>query len=362
MKIQYIGNFTDGTGWAKASTYNALALSSAGYDIYCKEVKYNKNKVILEEQILELLAKESTNFDVVVQHVLPKDYQYFGGVKNVGFVALESIILTNVVWLKNLNMMDEIWVPNKESRDCLFNSGIAVEKIKILPHTFNYSKITNSNNPASISQLNNTFNFVFIGEFCKRKNLEALLRAFHGEFDYVEPVNLFIKTSSNIETLNEFRTDVRKRMKLGSRYKEEVIVCDYLQEDILTAITKQCHAFVMPSYGEAWCYPAMEAMALGLPVIYTSDIGIKDYSGNGLGFPVVSEVSYCYGATDTFEDIYTSRDLWREISVPDLQMNMRKVFELYNSHQEKYNSLSEKIKETIKYYDFRNAEIAKGLI
>lgn len=362
MKIQYIGNFTDGTGWAKASTYNALALQSAGYDVYCKELKYNQNQVILEDGITELLSKESSTFDAVVHHVLPKDYRYIGGVKNIGFVALESIILSNIQWVKNLYMMDELWVPNEASRNCLVNSGIPYEKIKVLPHTFNYERITTSNSGASISILDNTFNFAFVGEFCKRKNLEAILRAFHNEFDYVEPVNLFIKTSSNIETLNAFRTDVRKRMKLGSRYKEEIIICDYIPEEVLVAILKQCHAFVMPSYGEAWCYPAMESAALGLPTIYTSGIGIEDYAEYELSFPVESQVTYCYGATDTFEDIYTSKDLWREISIPDLQMTMRKVFELYQTKQDEYQSICETVKANIGKYDFRNPEIARGIL
>jgi glycosyltransferase involved in cell wall biosynthesis len=362
MKIQYIGNFTDGTGWAKASTYNALALKSAGYDVYCKEVKYNQNQVILEDDITELLSKESSTFDVVVHHVLPKDYRYIGGVKNIGFIALESIIISNIQWLKNLYMMDELWVPNEASRNCLVNSGIPYEKIKILPHTFNYERLVNSNGGASISTLDNTFNFAFVGEFCKRKNLEAVLRAFHNEFDYIEPVNLFIKTSSTIDTLNAFRTDVRKRMKLGTRYKEEVIICDYIPEEVLTSVLKQCHAFVMPSYGEAWCYPAMESVALGLPTIYTSGIGIEDYSEYELSFPVESQPTYCYGATDTFEDIYTSKDLWREISIPDLQMTMRKVFELHQTKQDEYQSISQQIKTNISKYDFRNPEIARGIL
>jgi glycosyltransferase involved in cell wall biosynthesis len=362
MRIQYIGNFTDGTGWAKASTYNALALQSAGYDVYCKELKYNENKIILEEEIENLLLKESPTFDAVVHHVLPKDYRYIGGVKNIGFIALESIILSNIHWIKNLYMMDEIWVPNEASRNCLVNSGIEYEKIKILPHTFNYHRIVNSDNGANITALNNTFNFAFVGEFSKRKNLEALLRAFHNEFDYIEPVNLFIKTFSNMDILNAFRTDVRKRMKLGNRYKDEVMLCDYLPEDVLGAVLKQCHAFVMPSYGEAWCYPAMESMALGLPVIYTSGIGIEEYADNQSNFPVESQTAFCYGATDTLDDIYTSKDLWKEINVADLQMTMRKVFELYQTKHDEYKSISEKVKTSISKYDFRNPEIARGIL
>ncbi len=43
-----------------------------------------------------------------------------------------------------------------------------------------------------IDNLLNTFNFGFIGEFTERKNIQALARAFHSEFDYDEPVNLYV--------------------------------------------------------------------------------------------------------------------------------------------------------------------------
>ena len=106
----------------------------------------------------------------------------------------------------------------------------------------------------------------------------------------------------------------------------------------------------------------MESAALGLPTIYTSGIGIEDYSEHELSFPVESQVTYCYGATDTFEDIYTSKDLWREISIPDLQMTMRKVFELYQTKQDEYQSICETVKANIGKYDFRNPEIARGIL
>ncbi len=69
MKIKYIGNFNDGTGWAKAATYKAIALDYAGYDVYCEELKYNNVSVILEGKIAELLDKKSDAYDVVIHHV-----------------------------------------------------------------------------------------------------------------------------------------------------------------------------------------------------------------------------------------------------------------------------------------------------
>jgi glycosyltransferase involved in cell wall biosynthesis len=361
MKIQYIGNFTDGTGWAKASTYNALALSNAGYDIYCTEIKYNNMSNMLEPEIQTLLEKQSDFFDVVIQHVLPRDYRYFGGVKNVGFTVLETNTLSNVPWIKNMRMMDEMLVPNRGSQKALESMGISS---KILPHTFNFDSIANLEIAASVDQLKNTFNFVFVGEFVKRKNLEALIRAFHNEFDFIEPVNLYIKTwGTDIQNVNNFCQEIKNRLKKCSKYKTEVVICDYIPENIVLSTMKQCHFFVMPSYGEAWCYPAMESMALGVPVIYTKGIGIEDYAVDGVsGAGVESRLEFCYGATDTIPDLYTSQDTWNEISVVDLQQKMRMAFNTYFQAKDVYDQLSKNSIEVASKYNYKNCEFVKGIL
>jgi glycosyltransferase involved in cell wall biosynthesis len=361
MKIKYIGNFSDGTGWAKASTYNALALSSAGHDVYCEEVKYNKAEVFLEEEIKNLLAKQTDSFDMVVHHILPKDYRYVPGVINVGCVELENEHFSNVVWLKRLNTMDMIWVPNKGSKRCLESSGINSSKIKVFNHTFNYEKIINLKSIASVAQLKNSFNFVFVGEFVKRKNIEALLIAFHNEFDRVEPVNLYIKTNGNAPSVTQHCDEVKNRMKKSNQYKKDVIVTDYMPEEVLLSTIQQCHAFVMPSYGEAWCYPAIEAMALGVPPIYTSGIGIEDYASQ-VGFAVKSRETPCYGAIDTLEDLYTSEDSWLEIDIFDLQRKMREVYELFQQDKAGYDRLRNSCIKEVEKFNFTNNKIVEDLV
>jgi glycosyltransferase involved in cell wall biosynthesis len=360
MKIKYIGNFNDGTGWAKAATYNALALDAAGHDIYCEEFSYNKASVVLEPYIENLINKKSEEYDIIVNHVLPNDYKYSSAVKNVGFVSLETLNLSSVPWLKKLSIMDEIWVPNIASKECLKNSGIESGKIKVFPHTFNFYKTIHADSNQRIAQLSNgTFNFVFNGEFTKRKNIEALLIAFHNEFENIEPVNLFIKTNRDANLVNEFCSSVKARMKKIGGYKSEIVVAGYIDENTLLRAIKDCHAFVMPSYGEAWCYPALEAMALGIPPIYTKGIGIGDFDSIGLEVP--SRIAPCYAANDTFEDLYTSKDLWLEIDILELQKVMRNAYEsLKNPNISQ--SIKSKCVEKAKQFDFTNTEITKGLV
>ena len=363
MKIKYIGNFNDGTGWAKASTYNALALDAAGYDVYCSEVKYNNVNNVLEQRITELLTKESSDFDVVIQHVLPMDYKYVGGAKNIGFIALENVKFSNRAWLASLKIMDDIFVPNVASKEAL-----AMNKIesKVFNHSFNLSKIQNSPKVTNIPELDGKFNFVFVGEFVERKNIEALVLAFHNEFHYTEPVNLYIKTSGKSpQEVKGFCDEVKAKMKKTTRYKAEIIVSDYMDENALWSTLRQCHAFAMPSRGEAWCYPAMEAMAIGIPVIYTDGIGVGDYVKNlETGLSVLSYATPCYGANDTFQDIYTSKDAWLEPSIYHLQAAMRNMYLSYISGNENfnYNNFSNNCLEAVKKYDYTNSKLVEGLL
>lgn len=355
MKIKYIGNFNDGTGWAKASTYNALALDAAGHDVYCEEKKYNNNNIVLESKIEELMAKTTDSFDVIVQHVLPPDYKYYQGVKNVGFVELETLTLSHTLWLKKLNSMDEIWVANHGSMQCLENSGISKDKIKVLPHFFNIEKVKKTNEQIRVPELDGTFNFIFTGEFSKRKNLEALIFAFNNEFDISEPVNLVIKTNVAQNTVGDFIDSVKDRMRKGSKYKKEIVITGYMEQEALNSIVSNCHAFVIPSYGEAWCYPAIESMALGLVPIYTHGIGVQDF--DVCGFAVESRIIPCYGAVDTLPDLYTSNDYWLEINPFDLQKKMREVYYTYMTNRDYFASLSKICIEKADLYDYNNSKM-----
>jgi glycosyltransferase involved in cell wall biosynthesis len=132
-----------------------------------------------------------------------------------------------------------------------------------------------------------------------------------------------------------------------------------MSEADLFGVIKNCHAFVMPSYGEAWCYPALEAMTFGIPPIYTKGIGIEDFDSSG--FFVDSRVTPCYGANDTFDFLYTSDDFWLEIDIMDLQKKLRQVYELQANPKE-FNSLKEICTMRAKQFHFTNTEITRGII
>lgn len=350
MNIKYIGNFKDGTGWAKACVYNALSIKQTGVNINCTPIKYNNSDIEIEKDIDELINSDFDNYDIVVNHCLPTEYKWNYNSKNVGFVALETERLSNKFWTKKINLMDEIWVPNVQSQNCLLNSDVRVP-IKIFKHRFNYYDLLNNKSQVKINGIEHSYNFAFVGDFSKRKNIESLLRAFFCEFEYFENVNLFLKLNGEMAKIESFTNEVKKRCRKISKSKNPIIINSYLNYFDLMSIIKQCHTFVLPSYGEACCYPALESAAVGLNVLYTEGIGIDNYISGNKAVPVKSNLTPCYGATDALEGLYLYNDFWREIDTYELAKAMREIVlspPKGDNSYEQYDYRSEETKQLVK--------------
>ena len=63
-------------------------------------------------------------------------------------------------------------------------------------------------------------------------------------------------------------------------------VDQYVSARTLPGLYAAAHAFVLPSRGEGWGRPHVEAMAMGLPVIATNWSGPTAYMNEGNGYPV----------------------------------------------------------------------------
>ena len=111
---------------------------------------------------------------------------YNGNYKNIGMYDYETDSI-NFKWQKQLSLMDGVFVTNK------YSAKPVNKNVKIVNHASNLDKYRQSYEPFDIPHLKNKFVFYFIGELNKRKNLEALLKAFHLEFKRHEDVELVLK-------------------------------------------------------------------------------------------------------------------------------------------------------------------------
>jgi glycosyltransferase involved in cell wall biosynthesis len=323
MRILYIGHYRDGTGWGNAALNNILSLDSAGIDVVPRAITYEDKDRSYPDRIKDLEANNSTGCDVVIQHTLPSNFTYNSNFKNIGILTCETSNFKSTGWQHNCNLMDELWVSSVYTRQQVIDSGVT-KPVKVIPYGLDIDKYKESNGQ-KIQQLVNSFTFGFIGEFIERKNVKALVQAYHLEFDPREPVNLFIKTSKkDLEHVQGYFKHIRKGMKLRDNYKEEVVICGMMPEEDYLSIMSQIDCFVIPSRGEACCIPSLEAMAMGIPTIYTEGIGVDHAFGNGV--PVKSYPTPCFGAIETLPNLDTAEADWKEIDIRELAKAMRDMY------------------------------------
>lgn len=353
-KILYIGNYRDHSGYGDACLHNLNALSTTDLSIACRPITFDGfSRKSVPNHILHYEQTDLHNIDAVVYHTLPHLYSYDGNFKNIGIFYSETTSLKELGWNKYINLMDQLIVPQVTQSDT--TKVYTNKRVDICPIPLDIKAYQNLELSATINDLSSSFNFLFVGELNKRKNLSALLQAFYTEFHPSEPVNLLLKLSDSrltseqlMEKFEELDQKVQNGLKIRKKYKKVGVLCGHYEKIHLLSFMRQCHCYVCPSYGEAWCIPAIEAASMGLPLIYTKNNGMDHIIPSS--YPIESTEVPCYGYVDSLEGLYTSNNSWYEISISHLSARMRDLYNLYQTNNQEYVKISEKTKsETLKY-------------
>ncbi len=369
-KVLVISNYYDGTGWSRAGIDLILTLDLAGYDIVCRPIKLNNEVVPPPQRVLELEAKNDATPDVVIQHVLPHFMHYDARAgKNIGYYESETTFNDNN-WLERLSCMDEIWVVCNEQKNYLQSQKIT-KPIHVVPHGIDIDKFNKNYPKVDNPVLQDQFIFYTIGEFNRRKNLGALVKAFHMEFDSDEAVQLLIKTSIHgkhpqeaAQLIKQFCDEIKTGLKKYANlydYKKELIATDKLSEEDLGGLHRSCHCFVSASHGESCCYPAMDALGFGNPVVASATGGFLDYINlyEQNGALVYGEDERIFGAIDTFPDLCASNDEWFVPNLEKMMIAMRRIYTdvksgkqtkencIKTAYNYSYENIGKKIKEIL---------------
>ena len=335
MKVLYLGNWRDGTGWGNAAQGYILSLDAAGVNVVPRHIKLNNREVEIPERILELERRSDKDCDVVIQHVLPHHLDYNGSFdKNIALYVTETDHCKNTVWPERLNLMDECWIPNHDMLNNAKNSNICAP-MHIVPHACDIYKYQAEYEPLQMDIIKDKFVFYYIGEHNRRKNLMALIKAFHLEFGCDEGVALVLKAHIPEESvaesekyLREMANTIKDGLKLypqRSMYHPEIFICQYLSDVDIMRLHATCDCFVSPSFGEAWGIPTFDAMAMGKTPISTSTGGPKDYLTD-CGWLVDAKKESCFGMVDSFSEMYAGNEKWDRIDLEALRKAMRDAY------------------------------------
>lgn len=345
MNILFVGPYRQGDGWGLATRSYIKAVGTKYKNITTRPIYLaGSDNTFNDTEILGYENSFYDNYDVVIQKTLPhclfsnKSYK-----KNIGLFVLETNNLINSDCIYNINRMDEIWVPSSFEAQTLNKSGVT-RPIKVISQPLDIEFIEQHRdyklelNPV----INNMFKFYFIGEYVYRKNILDLVTAFNLAFDYTEPVCLIIKTSqggmSEQQASSYIENDINNlKRKLGNskKYKKEILITNKISYKDIIGLHNACDCFVAPSYGEAFCRPAAEALVLGKTPIVNKNTGMKDYINDDNGFLVKSHktpVILEQRTLSTDFDIYNADEYWYKIDIYDLIEKMKLVYNLHKQN------------------------------
>lgn len=212
-------------------------------------------------------------------------------------------------WLQHKDDVDEIWVPCRFVYWVFEHAGFPSEKLQIIPEpidVFQYDPavvspivlprdLSKDWNQASNYALEPStamhFNFFSVFKWEDRKGWDILLRAYCGAFSRSSNVSLYLSTyiygaaRDASLVLEKIRTYVENDINISWDVVPHIhVISEQLTEADMVQMYASVDAFVMPTKGEGWGLPAVQAMSMALPTIVTNWSGIVDFASGDNSF------------------------------------------------------------------------------
>ena len=252
-------------------------------------------------------------FDLSVQVQIPNEWQELAPV-NIGVTAGIESTKISPEWVRGCETVDKIIVVSEHAKYAFVNTVYQVTDPKGNPLTAQVQqpievvgypvKKTDSCKKFNLD-LKYDFNFLTVGTWIPRKNLENTIKWFVEEFGEQE-VGLIIKTSLARNCLQDRRFTFEKLQQILKNYKgrkcEVYLLHGDLNEEEMTSLYQhpKVKALVSLSHGEGFGLPLFEAAYNGLPIIAPNWSGhcdflympVKDKKGKIKKTAMFSAVSY----------------------------------------------------------------------
>jgi glycosyltransferase involved in cell wall biosynthesis len=198
----------------------------------------------------------------------------------IGFTMLEVDGLP-AEWVAACNRVDEVWVPSSFNRATFADSGVR-RPIRIVPLGYNPDRF-NPQLPSRRASARYTFLSVF--EWGERKAPELLLRAYARAFSARDDVLLLLRVNNFDPTLDVAGEIAALGLPAGGP-PVALLYNQQLAAEQLGSLYRAADCFVLPTRGEGWGMPILEAMACGLPAIATDWSGQAEFLNTHVAYPL----------------------------------------------------------------------------
>jgi len=205
-----------------------------------------------------------------------------------------------------LRGIDEVWATSHYALESAVAGGVPREHLYFLPVQPDVPQFTPEHNPSgTVERLGSIFHFE------PRKNPEVLLEAFAELIDRGCDVKFALKVSGI--TQSEFWAWAANL--LGPKRSAQVqavteLIDGTLSDEQISTFLARCDLFVLPTRGEGFGLPFLEAMTIGVPVVCPDVGGHRDFCDETTSFLVASRSAPCLATWNIplFRESY-----WQEV-------------------------------------------------
>lgn len=232
-------------------------------------------------------------------------------------------------FFNKLKEYDQIWVPSKWQAQITINQGIPSDKVKVVPEGVDINVFYPEDLPK-----NEKFTFVLFGRWDARKSTREIIQSFKNIFGNNDKVQLLISVD-NPYSVDGLKT-TEERLKRYNLESDNIKILHFPSREEYIKILKTAHVFLSCARSEGWNLPLIEAMACGIPSIYSNCSGQLEFAeGKGIPIDIIKEASpkeiknsYC-----EMTDIAVGN--WYEPNFKDLEKKMIQAFNHYDLYKNK---------------------------
>ncbi|MEJ2007788.1 MAG: glycosyltransferase [Acidobacteriota bacterium] len=354
--VYFKGHFYGGSGYAEEAWAEALGVSEREIPVQLVPVgDKSDTKGLLPEESrckLEKLQRQTVDLSesVLLQFAVARawDMETYGRWCVVR-TMFETDRLPDGV-SERCSAMDEIWVPSRFNLETYARAGVEESKLRLVPPGVDTHLFSPGVAPLQIPRKRG-FNFLSILDWQQRKGYDALLHAYLREFKADEDVALVLKVTRHHGIVNDLQAEIAYfvEREAGVRLEKAppiILINGFVSQSEMPRLYASADCFVLPTRGEGYGRPFLEALSCQVPVIATGWGGQTDFLSR--------ENSYLldYRLTPVPDDVdieVFAGHRWADPDVDHLRRLMRHVF----SHKEEAFRRAERGRaEMVRQYDW----------